>query len=264
MNLLCKGKIKDTKILFIDILSISLNRRNRFHETITKVIENNDHCQHLHSNVLLLTILSDKYRHYLNVVDENNKLNQVQNFRNNKMAVTNVQKTIQNLLNCTSFNGDVEKEKIFCQKIAKDFKDFNSNCVNLTEHMDLFEDYCKATALKDYIEYFNLFEFLVDELMTSSMSSQNIQHKYDFIVLDVTDDGVDLSWRPSLILQQNNDDINMKSFITHSLLLPDYHNTLKEILWECGKICWTIITISFGILLIIIVSVSLLTGIAVR
>lgn len=215
-------------------------------------MRNNSHCPHLYGNVLVLTVLSDKYRHYLNVVDENNKINQVQNFRNHVMTNEHHQ-TVRELMSCT-FNMTDEKE--FCNKLG-DLKASTSNCTNVTE---LLEELCEAKALQDFVEYFTFFEFIIESIGKG-------KHKYDFIVLDVTTvDGVDLSWRPSLILQQNDGDINdIKSFTTHSLLLPtDYQHALEEILWKCGKLCWTVITISFGILLIIIVSVSLLTGIAVR
>lgn len=226
-------------------------------------MQNNSHCPLLYANVLVLTILSDKYRHYLNVVDENNKINQVQNFRNHKMAMTdNVHMAIRDLMNCT-FNTTDEKQ--FCEKLPQLKtlqKKNNGNCVNVTEHVEWLDEFCEANALKDFVEHFNLFEFIVELTSTADKGKR----KYDLIVLDVTNDSVGLSWRPSLILQQNYDDIhNMETFITHSLLLPiDYHHTLEKMLWKCGNLCWTIITIFFGILLIIIVSVSLLTGIAVR
>lgn len=217
------------------------------------MIKNNSHCPHLYGNVLVLTVLSDKHRHYLNVVDENNKINQVQNFRSHQ-TTDERHRTICGLMSCTS---NVTDEIELCLKLSG--LKVSANCPNITDHVQLLEEFCEANALKDYLEYFTLFEYIMD-------STGKGKHKYDFIVLDVTtDDGVDLSWRPSLILQQNDDINNMKSFITHSLLLPkDYQHALEEILWKCGKLCWTIITISFGILLIIIVSVSLLTGIAVR
>ncbi|KAL5273307.1 GUCY2D family protein [Megaselia abdita] len=258
LKLLCRGKIKDTRILFIDILSLSLNPSNFFYGILATVMQNNSHCSHLYANVLVLTVLSDKYRHYLNVVDENNKINQVQNFRSHEMidvADDGRHQSIRDLMKCT-FN--ITEEKEFCHKLTQlKLRTNDSNCANLTDSVELLEDFCEANALKDFVEYFKLFEFIAE--LTEN------KHKYDFIVLDVTTDGVDLSWRPSLILQQNDDIHNIKSFITHSLLLPmDYQHTLEEILWKCGELCWTIITISFGILLIIIVSVSLLTGIAVR
>lgn len=242
-------------MLFIDILSVSFNQNNIFYGILSNVTKNDSRCSHLHRNVLVLTVLSDKFRHYLNVVDENNKINQVQNFRHHQMTEARHQ-TIRGVMSCT-FNLTDEGE--FCSKL-NDLREWRgSDCTaNVTEHVQLLAELCEANSLKDFVEYFTFFEFIVE-------STGKGERKYDFIVLDITtDDGVDLSWRPSLILQQN-DNISIKSFVTHSLLLPtDYQHTLEAILWKCGKLCWTIISVSFGILLIIIVSVSLLTGIAMR
>ncbi|XP_054081818.1 uncharacterized protein LOC105218644 isoform X3 [Zeugodacus cucurbitae] len=72
-----------------------------------------------------------------------------------------------------------------------------------------------------------------------------------------------IKWRPLLILEQH--EINSNTYITHSLQ-PGYDEWLlvsTAQLWQCGAICWTIVAICIGLLLII-VAASVAAGIAMR
>ena len=71
-----------TKVLLINIVATSFNAENRFYKYLTRI---NPESQ-LMSNLLLLTILSDNYRYFLNVAfDDNNGIQMVQNFRQQKL-----------------------------------------------------------------------------------------------------------------------------------------------------------------------------------
>ncbi|XP_050317118.1 uncharacterized protein LOC126751150 [Bactrocera neohumeralis] len=72
-----------------------------------------------------------------------------------------------------------------------------------------------------------------------------------------------IKWRPLLILEQH--EINSNTYITHSVQ-PGYDEWLlvsTAQLWQCGAICWTIVAICIGLLLII-VAASVAAGIAMR
>ncbi|XP_075146440.1 uncharacterized protein LOC142220913 [Haematobia irritans] len=66
-----------TKVLLIDIVATSFNAENSFYKYLTRI--NPDSA--LMSNLLLLTVLSDNYRHFLNVAFDDNGIELVQNFR---------------------------------------------------------------------------------------------------------------------------------------------------------------------------------------
>ncbi|XP_054081822.1 uncharacterized protein LOC128919950 isoform X2 [Zeugodacus cucurbitae] len=72
-----------------------------------------------------------------------------------------------------------------------------------------------------------------------------------------------IKWRPLLILEQH--EINSNTYFTHSIQ-PGYDEWLlvsTAQLWQCGAICWTIVAICIGLLLII-VAASVAAGIAMR
>uniref|UniRef100_A0A1I8PTX7 Guanylate cyclase n=1 Tax=Stomoxys calcitrans TaxID=35570 RepID=A0A1I8PTX7_STOCA len=69
--------LQHTKVLLIDIVATSFNAENRFYKYLTRI--NPDSA--LMSNLLLLTVLSDNYRHFLNVAFDDNGIELVQNFR---------------------------------------------------------------------------------------------------------------------------------------------------------------------------------------
>ncbi|XP_061393207.1 uncharacterized protein LOC133328680 [Musca vetustissima] len=72
--------LSHTKVLLIDIVATSFNAENRFYKYLTRINPESA----LMSNLLLLTVLSDNYRHFLNVAFDDNGINLVQNFRQNR------------------------------------------------------------------------------------------------------------------------------------------------------------------------------------
>uniref|UniRef100_A0A1A9ZA86 Uncharacterized protein n=1 Tax=Glossina pallidipes TaxID=7398 RepID=A0A1A9ZA86_GLOPL len=80
-----------TKVLLIDIMATSFNAKNQFYKHLSRINPRSS----LMSNLLLLTVLSDNYRHFLNVAFEDNGIQMVQNFRQLKrlktIAITDAQ-----------------------------------------------------------------------------------------------------------------------------------------------------------------------------
>uniref|UniRef100_A0A1A9VGW6 guanylate cyclase n=1 Tax=Glossina austeni TaxID=7395 RepID=A0A1A9VGW6_GLOAU len=73
-----------TKVLLIDIMATSFNAKNQFYKHLSRINPRSS----LMSNLLLLTVLSDNYRHFLNVAFEDNGIQMVQNFRQLKRLKT--------------------------------------------------------------------------------------------------------------------------------------------------------------------------------
>lgn len=116
-------------------------------------------------------------------------------------------------------------------------------------------------------EFFSLFDFITSAT-TQLPEYTDTNSKYDFIVLDfqiITHDmnQTTFTWRPFLILHQNQ--INQHIFTTHPVLPAYndwfYHST--NIYWTCGVQCWIITTLAL-ILFLISMVVSIAVGIAVR
>ncbi|XP_053956058.1 uncharacterized protein LOC128861702 [Anastrepha ludens] len=69
--------LRHTKVLLIDVVATSFNAENNFYKNLARISGSSE----LMSNLLLLTVLSDKYRHFLKVAFEDNGIGLVQNFR---------------------------------------------------------------------------------------------------------------------------------------------------------------------------------------
>ncbi|CAD6995966.1 unnamed protein product [Ceratitis capitata] len=69
--------LQHTKVLLIDVVATSFNAENNFYKNLARINASSE----LMSNLLLLTVLSDKYRHFLKVAFEDNGIGLVQNFR---------------------------------------------------------------------------------------------------------------------------------------------------------------------------------------
>lgn len=116
-------------------------------------------------------------------------------------------------------------------------------------------------------EFFSLFDFITSATMQLP-GHTDANSKYDFIVLDfqIVTHGMNqtkFSWRPFLILHQNQ--INQHIFTTHPVL-PAYNDWFyhgTSIYWTCGLQCWIITTLAL-ILFLISMVVSIAVGIAVR
>lgn len=69
--------LQHTKVLLIDVVATSFNAENNFYKNLARINGSTE----LMSNLLLLTVLSDKYRYFLKVAFEDNGIGLVQNFR---------------------------------------------------------------------------------------------------------------------------------------------------------------------------------------
>lgn len=103
-----------------------------------------------------------------------------------------------------------------------------------------------------------------------NISNQERHHQFDFIVLDfksilnATNDSI-VSWRPLMILEQNQIDKN--AFIMHHALyerdvFDDWQQNIFK--WSCSGLCWGIIAAIFFIIIGLIFVISLFAGIAAR
>ncbi|XP_030374348.1 uncharacterized protein LOC115623929 [Scaptodrosophila lebanonensis] len=241
------------KVLLIDIVASSLNAEHRFYKYLARINAADATAANgfvngggaggaglATSNLLVLTMLSDKYRHFLN--EPHGGMAAVQNFRQRQRTMPTTT---------------------------------NNNNKNAT-----WTFHCNATPsnaiekLRPFIDYFSLYDFLIAH--TSYMASFHgnaskvaAVAKYDFIVLDIVRSMAlngsygPFKWRPLLILEQH--ELNGRTYITHSIQ-PGYDDWLlvsSVQLWHCGAICWTIVAICVGLLLII-VAASVAAGIAMR
>ncbi|XP_067620043.1 uncharacterized protein [Eurosta solidaginis] len=69
--------LRHTKVLLIDVVAASFNAENNFYKNLARINNGSEFM----SNLLLLTVLSDKYRHFLKVAFGDNGIATVQNFR---------------------------------------------------------------------------------------------------------------------------------------------------------------------------------------
>lgn len=117
-------------------------------------------------------------------------------------------------------------------------------------------------------EFFSLFDFILSATMQLPVHT-DANSKYDFIVLDfqIVAHGMNktttFSWRPFLIMHQNQ--IYQHIFTTHPMLpaYDDLFHRTTSILWTCGLQCWIITTLAL-ILFLITMVVSIAVGVAVR
>ncbi|XP_037809877.1 uncharacterized protein LOC119602434 isoform X1 [Lucilia sericata] len=140
-----------TKVLLIDIVATSFNAENRFYKYLTRIKPESQ----LMSNLLLLTILSDNYRYFLNVAFDNNGIEMVQNFRQQKLerekekskqaqpnnwpihldeSVTEVlqlREDSNNKLNRTISAEMAKKEFLFLQQLLKECSVLNVSATNI-------------------------------------------------------------------------------------------------------------------------------------
>lgn len=182
------------------------------------------------SNLLVLTLLSDKHRHYLNASDMDAMV-MVRNFR-----------------------APMERETQTARETAEKLKMKAGSPQQLLPYMNLFA----------------LYDFLLSHIGSHDGSGRGnaaTMAKYDFMVLDIVADATRsiYKWRPLLILEHGLGAGALGVYITHSVQ-PGYDEWLLVSsikMWHCGAICWTIAAIGMG-LLVIVVAASVAVGIAVR
>ncbi|KAL7035604.1 hypothetical protein ACKWTF_008465 [Chironomus riparius] len=132
-----------------------------------------------------------------------------------------------------------------------------------------------------FSEHFNLFDFITSIMRSDededdkgadkkNISNQERHHQFDFIVLDfksilnATDDSI-VSWRPLIILEQNQIDKN--AFIMHHALYErDVYDDWQQNIfkWSCSGLCWGIIAAILLIIIGLIFITSLFAAIAAR
>lgn len=186
------------------------------------------------SNLLVLTLLSDKHRHYLNASDMVDAMAMVRNFRAPASYA--------------SSPSPMEREE--------------------EEAMQM--EAGSPQQLRPFMNLFSLYDFLLSHIGSSNGSdsgSNATMAKYDFMVLDIVADakGSTYKWRPLLILEHGLGAGALGVYITHSIQ-PGYDEWLLVSsikMWHCGAICWTIAAICM-FLLVIVVAASVAVGIAVR
>lgn len=142
-----------------------------------------------------------------------------------------------------------------------------------------------------FSEHFNLFDFITsimrvddddgddDEKKKSmkknkkkNVSNHQRHHQFDFIVLDfksilnATNADSIVSWRPLMILEQNQ--IDKSAFTMHHALSESdvFDEWIDEtpFKWKCSAVCWGIIAGIFLIIVGLIFFISLFAGIAAR
>ncbi|KAH8417507.1 hypothetical protein KR222_001238, partial [Zaprionus bogoriensis] len=189
------------------------------------------------SNLLVLTLLSDKHRHYLNASDMDMAM--VRHFR----APTSY-----------AMPRDTMAEQ---QLHAKAAAEAAAEAAAAAAHTN-----ADPQQLRPFMNLFSLYDFLLSHIARGNATMT----KYDFMVLDIVADAARTTykWRPLLILEHGMG-TGLGIYITHSIQ-PGYDEWLLVSsikMWHCGAICWTIAAICMGLLLIVMVA-SVAVGIAVR
>ncbi|XP_034660706.1 uncharacterized protein LOC117896477 isoform X1 [Drosophila subobscura] len=250
-----------TKILLIDMVASSLNVEHRFYKYLAHLRRH--HPPPLHqatggnsssvsglvtSNLLVLTLLSDKHRHFLNAAG---LMATMQNFRMPPQG----------------------------EQTSDDASTGGTTTGGSGAHRNASVD-----ELYPYIKLFPLYDLIVTHIAAAAAQANASRTeaipKYDFIVLDIVRDAnvqmvsTSYKWRPLLILEWSDrrrmangaaDGGSEDSYITHSVQ-PGYDEWLlvsSVQLWHCGAICWTIVAICVGLLMIIVAG-SVAAGIALR
>jgi hypothetical protein len=147
-------------------------------------------------------------------------------------------------------------------------------CTNVTDDVGAqLNDFTFNKQLV-FSEHFNLFDFITsiddDDGSGSARNESNHKrhHQFDFIVLDfksILNATTLLSWRPLLILEQNQFD--RSAFILHHALSErdSVFESMEELFkWKCGPVCWGIIAAIFLVIVGLILIISLFAGIAAR
>lgn len=167
--------------------------------------------------------------------------------------------------------------KSFCSNVTQQRKDGSSDTrMNATT-------FNKQLVFRS--EHVNLFDFITSTLRTSETSAGNQEsgYQFDFIVLDFKSILLNAtshasnneksnkyftSWRPLMILKQDQFDKNM--FTLHRAASDDDDNNYNDWLpspmwkWKCEAFCWSVIAAVILVLIVLIVVVSLSVGIAAR
>ncbi|KAH8380698.1 hypothetical protein KR009_007840 [Drosophila setifemur] len=229
-----------TKILLIDVVASSLDVENGFYKYLARIgaIEHANSSSGSpavleSSNLLVLTLLSDRHRHYLNAAG---LMETVQNFR-------------------------TPHENLTESVMVKDTESSGSGHYNVS-----------LDKLYAYRKLFLLYDLIVTTVMQSDRNKAIAKYDFVVldIVRDVW--AAHYKWRPLLILESGkrggkngSEDVASGYYITHSVQ-PGYNEWLLASsvqLWRCGAICWIILAICV-VVLVFLVAGSVAAGIALR
>ncbi|KAH8388462.1 hypothetical protein KR093_007256 [Drosophila rubida] len=244
------AKQQHTKVVLIDIVASSLNVEHRFYKYLAGNANANGNANGngngdgnstgngngnpqrpvsglVTSNLLVLTLLSDKHRHFLNAAGIG--MTMVQNFRIAEM-----------------------EEEVTTTATATPL---------------LPQQNASLNKLRPFMNLFSLYDLLLSDIAPGHSTTTRTVPKYDFMVLDIVVDAAlaTYKWRPLLILEHGAAIDGAASYKTHAIQ-PGYDEWLlvsSVKMWHCGAICWTIAAICIGLLLIM-VAASVAVGIAVR
>lgn len=299
-----------TKALLIDVIGSIFNNQSDFIQNLNSHKDNNLPTNSHNNNLFVLTILTDRFKVFLNYSfhDEFKKLfNDVDMNGNADVGGDEFVSLIKNIFNRGKINRSDDEVVLKIRKYVRDSCDTCGNSIRA--HISYCEDKVKraqpspsdgnvksmceeifreidtrqspslvldrtttSLAIHQKVhplfgEFFSLFDFITSATLQLP-GYANANSTYDFIVLDfeiVTDvvNQTAFSWRPFLILRQNQ--INQQIFTTHPVSPANnhwfYHST--SIYWTCGLQCWLITTLAL-ILFLISMVVSIAVGIAVR
>ncbi|XP_065363911.1 uncharacterized protein LOC135957121 [Calliphora vicina] len=198
-----------TKVLLIDIVATSFNAENRFYKYLTRIKPESQ----LMSNLLLLTILSDNYRYFLNVAFDNNGIEMVQNFRQQKLdrerdktKVTSIQnwpihldKSVREVLqlregtkdlNRTSMPQNKEQEFILLQQWLRECPKLNVTAININFiclNSKYIKENCLQAKLPEAIETVCQHQamFKEQQLIENLRNFIDFFNFYDFLIANI-------------------------------------------------------------------------------
>ncbi|EDW15025.2 uncharacterized protein Dmoj_GI23007 [Drosophila mojavensis] len=177
------------------------------------------------SNLLVLTLLSDKHRHYLNAAGIGMAM--VHNFRTpaSELLLSDAEATMEALAHQNA----------------------------------------SLNRLRPFMNLFSLYDLLLSHITTGNATAGKPKYDFLVLDIVVDAALGSYKWRPLLILEGDKALGQSGSYITHSIQpgYDEWLLVSNAQIWHCGAICWTIAAICIG-LLIIIVAASVAAGIAVR
>ncbi|XP_030563952.1 uncharacterized protein LOC115764844 [Drosophila novamexicana] len=234
-----------TKVLLIDIVASSLNVEHRLYKYLARInaatgngngngnSNGNDNGSSIPqlpvsglvtSNLLVLTLLSDKHRHFLNAAGIGMAM--VHNFRTpaSGHAVNGVETPMEALAHQ---NASLNK-------------------------------------LRPFMNLFSLYDLLLSHIAAGSATAATPKYDFLVLDIVVDAALATYKWRPLLILEGGKGAGHGSYITHSIQPGYDEWLLVSSVqMWHCGAICWTIAAICMGLLVIIVVA-SVAAGVAVR
>lgn len=258
---------QQTKILLIDIIGNVFSFENQLHNASE------------HNDLLVLTVLSQKFKHILSS-RYHVEFSRYLNLRGSHSKHPSNESGSDSFCDFEQHNGShygkIANNFTSCQREIKERcsnhtnEDIKSICTNLTARGKDGSD--RKKHLNDYTfnkqlvfsEHFNLFDFITSLARDEKNASNHEQRQqFDFLVLDFRSilNASNLGWRPLVILEADKSAFVMHRALSESDVFDEW---FEPSLWQCGSICWSVIAAIFLILICLIVIISLSAGIAAR